>query len=122
MYADTGKALTVDLPQTAKGIGSLVGDVLGITDGETLDAVGKFYADRYGTEEGFKKALAEKPAEVLSDLAAVTGGVGALEHLSEGIRIGGADAVLAASIFHFGEYSVLQAKEFMRERGIEVRL
>jgi len=78
MYADTGKALTVDLPQTVKGIGSLVGDVLGITDGETLDAVGKFYADRYGTEEGFKKALAEKPAEVLSDLTAVTGGVGAL--------------------------------------------
>ena len=51
-----------------------------------------------------------------------SGGVGALEHLSEGIRIGGADAVLAASIFHYGEFSVREAKEYMRARGIEVRL
>lgn len=78
MYGETGKALTVDLPETVSGIGNLAGDIFGITDGETLKAVGQFYADRYGTEEGFKKALAEKPAEVLSDIAGAVGGVGAL--------------------------------------------
>jgi cyclase len=51
-----------------------------------------------------------------------SGGVGALEHLSEGIRIGGADAVLAASIFHYGEFTVGQAKARMAERGIPVRI
>jgi cyclase len=51
-----------------------------------------------------------------------SGGVGNLVHLAEGIIEGGADAVLAASIFHFGEYTVRQAKEYMASRGIEVRL
>ena len=51
-----------------------------------------------------------------------SGGVGALEHLAEGIQIGGADAVLAASIFHYGEFSVGQAKAMMASRGIPVRL
>jgi cyclase len=45
-----------------------------------------------------------------------------LQHLVDGVKLGGADAVLAASIFHFGEYSVLEAKDFMQEQGIEVRL
>ncbi|MBT3411059.1 MAG: imidazole glycerol phosphate synthase subunit HisF, partial [Halieaceae bacterium] len=51
-----------------------------------------------------------------------SGGVGNLDHLVEGVTIGGADAVLAASIFHFGEYTVPQAKAYMAERDIEVRL
>ena len=51
-----------------------------------------------------------------------SGGVGNLEHLVEGVTKGGADAVLAASIFHFGEYTVQQAKQAMRDAGIEVRL
>ncbi len=51
-----------------------------------------------------------------------SGGVGNLQHLVDGVKLGGADAVLAASIFHYGEYSVQQAKHFMREQGIEVRL
>jgi len=50
-----------------------------------------------------------------------SGGVGSLDHLVDGVILGGADAVLAASIFHFGEYSVPQAKDYMAERGIEVR-
>ena len=51
-----------------------------------------------------------------------SGGVGNLQHLADGVKMGGADAVLAASIFHFGEYTVEQAKKHMREQGIEVRL
>ena len=51
-----------------------------------------------------------------------SGGVGNLQHLADGVTQGGADAVLAASIFHYGEFTVRQAKEFMRERGIAVRL
>jgi cyclase len=51
-----------------------------------------------------------------------SGGVGTLQHLADGVKMGGADAVLAASIFHFGEYTVEQAKKHMQEQGIEVRL
>jgi cyclase len=51
-----------------------------------------------------------------------SGGVGNLQHLVDGVQQGGADAVLAASIFHFGEYSVQQAKEFMQSAGVEMRL
>jgi cyclase len=51
-----------------------------------------------------------------------SGGVGTLQHLADGVTQGRADAVLAASIFHYGEYTVRQAKEYMRSRGIEVRL
>jgi cyclase len=51
-----------------------------------------------------------------------SGGVGNLQHLADGVKQGGADAVLAASIFHFGEYTVQQAKEYMAKQGIEVRL
>jgi cyclase len=51
-----------------------------------------------------------------------SGGVGNLQHLADGVKLGGADAVLAASIFHFGEYTVQQAKQFMAQQGIEVRL
>ena len=51
-----------------------------------------------------------------------SGGVGGLQHLADGVTLGGADAVLAASIFHFGEYSVGEAKAFMADQGITVRL
>jgi imidazole glycerol-phosphate synthase subunit HisF len=51
-----------------------------------------------------------------------SGGVGELQHLVDGVKLGGADAVLAASIFHFAEYSIAEAKQFMADQGVEVRL
>ena len=51
-----------------------------------------------------------------------SGGAGSLQHLVDGIKLGGADAVLAASIFHYGEYTIQEAKEFMQKNGIEMRL
>ena len=66
---------------------------------------------------------AKSPARCCSrGVASPTGGVGSLDHLADGIQIGGADAVLAASIFHYGEFTVGQAKQHMAERGIPVRL
>ena len=78
--------------------------------------------DRDGTKSGFDLSLTRAVSDAVSVPVIASGGVGTLEHLSEGIRIGGADAVLAASIFHYGEFTVQQAKERMRERGIPVRL
>lgn len=78
--------------------------------------------DRDGTRQGFDLALTRAVSDAVSVPVIASGGVGTLEHLAEGVSIGGADAVLAASIFHFGEYSIAQAKALMRERGIEVRL
>ena len=78
--------------------------------------------DRDGTKSGFDLPLTRAVSDAVPVPVIASGGVGALEHLSDGIRIGGADAVLAASIFHYGEYTVQQAKERMRERGIPVRL
>ena len=78
--------------------------------------------DRDGTRQGFDLALTRAVSDAVSVPVIASGGVGTLEHLAEGVSIGGADAVLAASIFHFGEYSIAQAKELMRARGIEVRL
>lgn len=78
--------------------------------------------DRDGTKSGFDlELMAEINARVSVPLIA-SGGVGNLQHLADGILKGGADAVLAASIFHFGEYTVGQAKEFMAAQGIEMRL
>lgn len=78
--------------------------------------------DRDGTKSGFDLALmAEINARVSVPLIA-SGGVGNLQHLADGVLKGGADAVLAASIFHFGEYTVGQAKAFMAAQGIEMRL
>jgi cyclase len=63
------------------------------------------------------------PSPTRSDIPVIaSGGVGNLQHLADGVTEGRADAVLAASIFHYGEYTVRQAKEYMRARGIEVRL
>ena len=78
--------------------------------------------DRDGTKSGFDLALTRAVADSVPVPVIASGGVGALEHLSEGIRIGGADAVLAASIFHYGEFTVAQAKALMARDGIPVRL
>ena len=75
-----------------------------------------------GTKQGFDLELTRTVSEVVSVPVIASGGVGNLDHLVEGVTIGKADAVLAASIFHFGEYSVRQAKEYMAEKGITVRL
>jgi cyclase len=78
--------------------------------------------DRDGTKSGFDLALTRAVSDAVSVPVIASGGVGSLEHLADGVQIGGADAVLAASIFHYGEYTVQQAKQYMAERGIPVRL
>ena len=78
--------------------------------------------DRDGTRQGFDIELTRIICDTVDIPVIASGGVGGLEHLAQGILAGHADAVLAASIFHFGEFSVREAKEFMAARGIEVRL
>jgi cyclase len=78
--------------------------------------------DRDGTRRGFDIALTRAVADVVSVPVIASGGVGNLEHLVEGVRDGHASAVLAASIFHFGEFSVRDAKAFMASAGLPVRL
>jgi cyclase len=78
--------------------------------------------DRDGTRDGFDIPLTRSIADAVDVPVIASGGVGKLEHLAEGIIEGKADAVLAASIFHFGEYTVGEAKEFLAAQGIEVRL
>jgi len=78
--------------------------------------------DRDGTKSGFDLALTRAVSDAVSVPVIASGGVGGLAHLAEGITLGRADAVLAASIFHYGEFSVGEAKRYMAERGIPVRL
>ena len=78
--------------------------------------------DRDGTKSGFDLALTRAVSDAVRIPVIASGGVGTLEHLAEGVSEGRADAVLAASIFHFGQHTVREAKELMRARGIEVRL
>jgi imidazole glycerol-phosphate synthase subunit HisF len=78
--------------------------------------------DRDGTRDGFDLALTRAVAEAVGVPVIASGGVGKLEHMADGVIEGRADAVLAASVFHFGDFTVRQAKEHMRSRGIEVRL
>lgn len=78
--------------------------------------------DRDGTKIGFDLDLTHTICEAVNIPVIASGGVGNLQHLADGVTLGGADAVLAASIFHFAEYSVGEAKAFMAEQGIEVRL
>jgi cyclase len=78
--------------------------------------------DQDGQKRGFDLALTRAVTDVLEIPLIASGGVGNLQHLADGVKQGGADAVLAASIFHFGEYTVQQAKQYMAQQGIEVRL
>ncbi len=78
--------------------------------------------DRDGTKEGFDLGVTRNISEAVNIPVIASGGVGNLEHLAQGVLEGKADAVLAASIFHFGEYTVEQAKKHMQAQGIEVRL
>jgi cyclase len=77
--------------------------------------------DKDGQKSGFDLALTRAVTDALEIPVIASGGVGNLQHLADGVNLGGADAVLAASIFHFGEYTVQQAKQFMAGQGIEVR-
>lgn len=78
--------------------------------------------DKDGTKDGYDLELTKTIADYVSIPVIASGGVGNLEHLYEGIVYGNADAVLAASIFHFREYSIREAKEYLRQRGVNVRL
>jgi len=78
--------------------------------------------DRDGTKNGFELGVTRAITDAVEIPVIASGGVGNLDHLVDGILLGGADAVLAASIFHFGEFTVPEAKAYMAERGIEVRL
>jgi cyclase len=75
-----------------------------------------------GTKSGFDLELTRAVSDAVAVPVIASGGVGTLEHLADGIQLGRADAVLAASIFHYGEFTVGQAKAFMAERGIPVRI
>ena len=78
--------------------------------------------DRDGQKNGFDLTLTRAVTDALEIPVIASGGVGNLQHMVDGVKLGGADAVLAASIFHYGEYTVQQAKQFMAQQGIEVRL
>jgi cyclase len=78
--------------------------------------------DRDGTRQGFDLGLTRAVSDAVGIPVIASGGVGSLEHLADGVTEGRADAVLAASIFHFGEFTVAQAKRLMADRGIAVRL
>jgi cyclase len=78
--------------------------------------------DRDGTKDGYDLELTRAVAEAVGIPVIASGGAGTLEHLAQGLQEGRADAVLAASIFHFGKYSIRQAKEYLKSRGIPVRM
>ena len=78
--------------------------------------------DRDGTRDGFDLALTRAVSDAVSVPVIASGGVGSKEHLAQGIVEGHADAVLAASVFHFGDFTVRESKQYMQSRGIEVRL
>jgi cyclase len=78
--------------------------------------------DRDGTKSGFDLELTRAVSDAVSVPVIASGGVGTLDHLVDGIKLGGADAVLAASIFHYGEFTIAQAKTRMAECGIPVRI
>ena len=78
--------------------------------------------DRDGTRAGFDLELTRAVADAVSVPVIASGGVGTLDHLADGVQQGGADAVLAASIFHYGEHTVGEAKALMAARGIPVRM
>jgi cyclase len=77
--------------------------------------------DRDGTRDGYDLPLTRTIADRVGIPVIASGGVGTLDHLVEGLTAGGADAALAASIFHYGEYTVEEAKDYLRQRGVPVR-
>jgi cyclase len=78
--------------------------------------------DRDGTRDGFELVVTRAIADAVDIPLIASGGVGSLAHLAAGILEGGADAVLAASIFHFGEFTIPEAKSYLAAQGIEVRI
>jgi len=78
--------------------------------------------DRDGTQSGFDLELTRAVSDAVSVPVIASGGVGNLDHLADGVQIGGADAVLAASIFHYGTFTIAQAKQHLAARGVAVRL
>jgi len=78
--------------------------------------------DADGTQAGFDLELTQKVSDSVSVPVIASGGVGKLEHFLNGVRMGHADALLAASIFHFGTYSIREVKQYLREHGVVVRL
>ena len=78
--------------------------------------------DRDGTKDGYDLELTRAVSDAVTVPVIASGGAGSLEHLVEGVTDGGADAALAASIFHFGIHTIAEAKAYMRDRGVEVRL
>lgn len=86
-FGETGRALTVNLPETAQFMGKVAGDIIGVTDGETIAAIGEHYANQYGTEQGFLEALAERPAEILMDASTVVGGLGAVGKVAKATEL-----------------------------------
>ena len=78
--------------------------------------------DRDGTRDGFELTITREITDSVDIPVIASGGVGTLQHLADGVTQGGADAVLAASIFHFGEYTVREAKQYMASEGIPMRL
>ena len=78
--------------------------------------------DRDGTKKGYDLDLTKKISNLVSIPVIASGGVGNLEHLYQGFKIGKASAVLAASIFHFGEHSILEAKQYLDRKDIPVRI
>ena len=78
--------------------------------------------DRDGTKIGFDIALTKQISDAVEVPIIASGGVGNLQHLVDGVLLGGADAVLAASIFHYGEFTIREAKEYMTNNNVEIRL
>ena len=93
-----------------------------VADLVVLPEDGALVLDRDGTKAGFDLALTRAVSDAVGVPVIASGGVGNLDHLADGIQQGGADAVLAASIFHYGEFTVGQAKAHMAARGIPVRI
>ena len=78
--------------------------------------------DRDGTKSGFDLELTRQVSDAVSIPVIASGGVGNLQHLADGVTLGGASAVLAASIFHYGEFTVREAKNYLERQGIPVRM
>ena len=112
VYTDNGRERTgIDVVEWSKKVSNIgAGEIL-------LTSV-----DQDGTQKGFDGELIHSVSSSVPIPVIASGGVGTLEHLSEGIKIGGASAVLAASIFHYGKFSIQQAKEYLASKDVQVRI